>query len=94
VPVFQRVFGADDETLGTKRLSPGLVTGWNGSAFLHDASTLPGSSGSCLVDFESRRVIGLHFKGSYRDQRNQAIPVWRLREDPMLLAQGIGFGAE
>ena len=29
----------------------------------HDASTLGGNSGSCVVDLDSNQVIGLHFAG-------------------------------
>lgn len=90
-PVFSRVFGADDESLGTKRFSPGIVLGWlNSSVFTHDASTLPGSSGSCIVDFEDRRVVGLHFGGSYK-QQNYAVSIWKFRDDPVLKENGVLF---
>lgn len=89
--VFSRVFGADHESLGTKRFSPGIVLGWlNSNIFTHDASTLPGSSGSCIVDFEDRRVVGLHFGGSYRAQ-NYAVSVWKFRDDPVLKENGVLF---
>jgi endonuclease G len=85
------VFGADDSTLGTKRLSPGTMTGWDGEAkFRHDASTLPGSSGSCIVDFESREVVGLHFAGSYQLRKNFAVPLWKFQDD--LVNHGVIFG--
>lgn len=91
-PVFRRVFGADDASLGTKRFSPGLVLGWRDeNVFTHDASTLPGSSGSCIVDFEHRRVVGLHFGGRYNEQ-NYAVSVWKLRDDPVLKQNGVVFG--
>jgi endonuclease G len=89
--IFQRIFGADDSSLGTKRLSPGVVVDWDGDAFVHDASTLPGSSGSCIVDFESRRVVGVHFGGSYRDRKNFAIPLFRLAKDEHLAGCGVVF---
>jgi len=89
--IFQRIFGADDTSLGTKRLSPGTVVDWEGAALVHDASTLPGSSGSCIVDFESREVIGVHFSGSYKDRRNLAIPLFQLAADPQLLGFGVRF---
>jgi endonuclease G, mitochondrial len=91
-PVFQRIFGTDDETLGTKRFSPGVVIGWEQmNVFKHDASTLPGSSGSCIVDFEHRRVVGLHFGGAYKMERNFAVPLWKFREDPVLAGNGVNF---
>ena len=90
-PIFDRVFGTDD-SLGTKRFAPGTVMGWfNSNVFVHDASTLPGSSGSCIVDFENRRVVGLHYGGRYR-QENYAVSVWKFREDPVLKDHGVVFG--
>jgi len=89
--IFQRIFGADDSSLGTKRLSPGVVVDWDGEAFVHDASTLPGSSGSCIIDFESRKVVGVHFGGSYRDRKNLAIPLFRLAKDEHLAGCGVVF---
>ena len=91
VPVFRRVFGADEESLGMKRFSPGTVLRWrDDSVFLHDASTLPGSSGSCIVDFEDRRVVGLHFGGRYKEE-NYAVGVWKFRDDPILKDNGVLF---
>jgi V8-like Glu-specific endopeptidase len=91
-PIFRRVYGTDDATLGTKRLAPGLILGGNGDdEFLHDASTLPGSSGSCIVDFTNHRVIGLHYGGSFADERNYAVRLWRFCNDPLLVDNGIVF---
>ncbi|HVQ38257.1 MAG TPA: serine protease [Pyrinomonadaceae bacterium] len=90
--VFNRIFGTDDSTLGTKRFSPGVVLGWDSrNTFNHDASTLPGSSGSCIVDFEHRRVVGLHFAGHYRLKSNFAIPLWKFKDDPVLAGNGVTF---
>ena len=92
VPVFRRVFGADDESLGTKRLSPSIVLGWQSSnVFTHDASTLRGSSGSCIVDFEFQKVVGLHFGGWYKAEKNYAVSVWKFRDDPVLRDNGVLF---
>lgn len=91
VPVFRRVFGADDESLGTKRFSPGVVLDWHDAhVFTHDASTLPGSSGSCIVDFEQRRVVGLHFRGWFRTH-NRAVSLWKFRDDPVLRDNAVVF---
>ena len=59
---------------GVKRFSPGEIDRGMGSAadatgetvFAHDATTLGGNSGSCLVDFgnDGRLVVGLHFAGA------------------------------
>jgi V8-like Glu-specific endopeptidase len=57
----------------------------------HDASTLGGNSGSCVVDLDSNQVIGLHFAGRYM-QYNEAVALWRLADDPLLARAGVNFG--
>jgi V8-like Glu-specific endopeptidase len=49
--------------------------------FSHDASTLGGNSGSCVVDLsqDGLRVLGLHFGGAARAQ-NWAHAASRLSE--------------
>ena len=90
-PVFKRIFGADEKSLGTKRFSPGTVLEWGGANnFTHDASTLAGSSGSAIVDFEKKRVVGLHYAGFY-NSHNNAVPLWKFREDPVLAGNGVLF---
>jgi V8-like Glu-specific endopeptidase len=59
---------------GVKRFSPGEIERGMGSAadgtgetvFAHDATTLGGNSGSCVVDLgnDGRLVVGLHFAGA------------------------------
>lgn len=91
-PIFRRVFGTDEATLGLKRFSPGVVIGWSDSnVFKHDASTLPGSSGSCIVDFHDRRVVGLHFGGAYHLGSNFAVSLWKFKDDPVLAENGVHF---
>jgi S1-C subfamily serine protease len=83
-PVMARIFGIDAATLGTKRLSPGvLVEGEGEFEISHDASTLRGSSGSCIVDIRTKRVLAIHCGGRY-ETRNRAIPLWKLAGDPLL----------
>ena len=58
---------------GIKRFSPGLVRAratrpWYGKyptvdAIFHDATTLGGNSGSCIIDMNKGHIIGLHFGG-------------------------------
>lgn len=50
---------------GRKYLSPGIVEKLNGAiSFEHDAITLPGSSGSCVMRLaDGMPVCGLHFAG-------------------------------
>jgi hypothetical protein len=76
-----------------KRLQPGIITGVDAARIelTHDCSTLGGNSGSCLVDMERHEVLGLHFGGRYL-QDNYAIPLWQLRDDPLLVRAGVQFG--
>lgn len=103
---FPKFFGFGNE-FGIKRFSPGFVQAldkriWRGNAveiFLHDATTLSGSSGSCILDLETKTVVGVHFGGWPLHKRilgtpngdvlaqlfetNGAVPMWRLRNDPL-----------
>jgi hypothetical protein len=104
---FPKYFGFGDE-FGVKRFSPGFIRNiekrnWRSQdveVFLHDATTLSGSSGSCILDLKNMNVVGLHFGGwPMQRQRmeignkdviaqlfhaNGAIPLWTLRSDPLL----------
>ncbi|MCY7329018.1 MAG: serine protease, partial [Saprospiraceae bacterium] len=57
-----------------KRLSPGRIAGPHprGHIFMHDCTTLGGSSGSLIVDIASGEAIGLHFSGKFMEN-NYAI---------------------
>jgi len=57
----------------------------------HDASTLGGNSGSCVLDLDTHQVIGLHFAGIYMAY-NEAVALWRLVDDPLLTRGGVMFG--
>ena len=86
VEVLSTIFNS---RFGVKRLAPGEATsapgglandakGW---VYAHDASTLGGNSGSCVVDLTDNglKVIGLHFGGANRKQ-NWAHATSRLHE--------------
>ena len=74
---------------GVKRFSPGEIDRGLGSAadgtgeavFAHDATTLGGNSGSCVVDLgnDGQLVVGLHFAGVPR-QANYGHASARLRD--------------
>lgn len=79
---------------GEKYVSPGEVNqglgalagdprGWG---FSHDATTLPGNSGSCVISLEDRRIFGLHFGGAPL-QQNLAHAVSAVRD--AAIAEGI-----
>jgi hypothetical protein len=77
---FEAVFGpADAATTGVKRASPGRlqkapVPPDAGSADVkHDATTLPGSSGSPILDGRTGGLIGLHYRGDAGDSWNMMI---------------------
>jgi hypothetical protein len=63
---------------GVKKLAPGAAVAVPGElandskkwVFTHNASTLGGNSGSCIVDLgiDGARVIGIHFGGLARDE--------------------------
>jgi hypothetical protein len=75
-----------------KRLQPGKAVGYSTMyrAIEHDCCTLGGNSGSPLVDLETHRVIGLHFGGRY-GVSNYAVPLWMLRDDPLLKDGRLNF---
>jgi hypothetical protein len=69
------VFG---DAYGVKRVQPGLIRGLDTTdsrRFRHDCSTLGGSSGSCIVDYATGLVCGLHYSGIYK-VRNSAVALW------------------
>lgn len=79
------LFGTD---FGTKYFAPGEVAktpGWTGDpqswVFTHDATTLGGNSGSCIVGTQGQlRVVGLHFGGAWlRENYAHALPPLRGR---------------
>ncbi|MGK3961533.1 serine protease [Sorangium sp. So ce118] len=104
---FPKFFGFGNE-FGIKRFSPGYVRAEENRSWLeeivpvllHDASTLSGSSGSCIIALDTSTVIGLHFGGWPQDGRimshdgansvatlfadNGAVPLWALKDDPLL----------
>ncbi len=72
-PAFDSRNGLDDmrrlfqDIYDVKRLAPGKVSfpTPNEHYFVHDCTTLGGSSGSVVVDLASGQVVGLHFAGTF-----------------------------
>lgn len=111
---FPRLFGFGD-AFGVKRFSPGLLRAveqrlWRFhevDVALHDATTLSGSSGSCVFDLDSQVIYGLHFGGWPQDHKivtindqvsladlfeaNGAVPIWQLADDPILQSLQIAW---
>lgn len=86
----ERLFEA---IFNVKRLQPGQVMQvlMDKGVLLHDCSTLGGNSGSCVVDLDTNRVVGLHYAGFHR-QANLAVALWTLVDDPLLREAGVRFG--
>jgi V8-like Glu-specific endopeptidase len=86
----QRIFA---DIYDVKRLQPGTIRSFfvAGKTFTHDSSTLGGNSGSCVVDLESGKVIGLHFAGRYM-KGNSAVALWKLRKSALLRKANVNFG--
>lgn len=73
-----------------KRVAPGLLRGRNNSTLKHDASTLGGNSGSAIIEFDSHRVVGLHYSGRY-GTANYSVPLWHVKDDPFFKDNDIKF---
>jgi V8-like Glu-specific endopeptidase len=82
------VFGEAD---GTKRFSPGKATRLRPDerVFEHDCSTLSGNSGSCALDFDRGRALGLHYGGIKPDasgvmgESNLCVALAALHDHPL-----------
>lgn len=75
-----------------KRLAPGEIIGARaqGLQLTHDCSTLGGNSGSCVVDFSTHRVLGLHFSGTYLEE-NRAVSIAHLGDDPPISGRELNY---
>jgi endonuclease G, mitochondrial len=62
--VMSRIFS---DIFDVKRFAPGQVSFVDGSqqTFQHDCTTLGGNSGSPVINYESGKVVGLHFSGRF-----------------------------
>lgn len=87
-----------DGVYGVKRLQPGrmkaiaTVRSYNHAveAQTHDASTLGGDSGACVLDVTTGEVIGLHFGGRYA-VANFCVPTGALATDGRVIDAGVRF---
>lgn len=59
----------------------------------HDASTLGGNSGSCVLDVNSGEVVALHFAGRYKVS-NYAVPTYELSRDDRVVGESLEFGED
>ncbi|MGP6087272.1 trypsin-like peptidase domain-containing protein [Antarctobacter jejuensis] len=59
---------------------------------LHTCDTMPGNSGSPVIDASSRQVVGLHHAGSANNSVNYAIPMARILEQSKVLKASASGG--
>ncbi|MDC6366654.1 MULTISPECIES: DNA/RNA non-specific endonuclease [Flavobacteriaceae] len=84
-----------------KRLLPGKITGTRTirsydnvvQSLAHNSTTMPGASGSILVDLTTGDAVGLHFAGRYLDS-NFAVPTRQLASDSFVVDAGVNFDKE
>src|SRR5262249_29476549 len=82
------------DVYNVKRVQPGMLRG--GLAFRevqllqHDCSVLGRSAGACLFDLETHQVLGLQLTSRYLEN-STCIPLWVLRDDPLLQRAGVTF---
>jgi len=56
----------------------------------HDSSTLPGNSGSAVLDVATGDIVALHFAGEYL-KANYAVPSYELARDQRVVDAGVSF---
>jgi hypothetical protein len=82
------------DAYNVKRVQPGTLRGLlqfrDIQLLQHDCAMLGHSAGSCLIDLETHQVVGVHLTSRYLEM-GIAIPLWTLREDPMLVRAGVMF---
>jgi hypothetical protein len=82
------------DVYNVKRVMPGVLRGFlqfrDVQLVQHDCAVLGQSAGSCLVDLETQQVLGVHLSSRYLEP-GTAIPLWALRDDPLLQRCGVTF---
>ena len=99
-PQVAKLLFRDASSSGLKRVSPGqlvalvenLPIAANKPRESHDGSTLGGSSGSPVIDFDNHRVVALHYSGRY-GAANYAVPLWLVKDDPFFTDNGVTFAS-
>jgi hypothetical protein len=82
------------DTYNVKRVQPGVIRGtfrFNEVQLLqHDCGPLGQNAGACIVDLETHQAVGINLYGRYMET-STAIPLWVLREDPLVRRAGLTF---
>jgi len=77
-----------------KRVQPGKLRGTlqfrDIHLLQHDCGPLGHSAGAAIIDLETHQVLGMQLYSRYLDM-GTAIPLWVLRDDPLLREAGVTF---
>jgi glutamyl endopeptidase len=90
----------DATASGLKRVSPGQLVALVADLPIaagkpresHDGSTLGGSSGSPVIDFDNHWVVAIHYSGQY-GLANYAVPLWLVKDEPFFTDNGVTFAS-
>jgi hypothetical protein len=85
--IFRDVYDTKRAQLGTLR---GLLTFNEVQLLQHDCGMLGSCQGGPILDLETQQVLGMLVSGRYLD-RNMAVPLWVLQDDPLFRNCGITF---
>lgn len=89
--VISRIFR---DVYNVKRVQPGFLRGTmqfqNLQLLQHDCAPLGIQSGAPILDLETHQVVGMQLYNRYLEAAT-AIPLWVLREDPLLRRAGVIF---
>jgi len=84
------------DVYNVKRVQPGCLRNsfrFNEIELMrHDCAPLGQNPGGPILDLETHQVIGMQVSGRYMET-NTAIPMWALRDDPLLQKAGVTFAA-
>lgn len=75
--VMKKIFG---NKFSVKRFSTGKILSIDTCKIQHDCTTLPGSSGSVIIDVKTCTAIALHYSGEYMAENN-ALPIAPIVEE-------------
>jgi hypothetical protein len=82
------------DVYNVKRVQPGLLRGTmqfrDIQLLQHDCAPLGQSCGGAIIDLETQQVLGMQLYSRYLEC-GTAIPLWVLREDPLLRRAGVTF---
>lgn len=76
-----------EDIYDVKRLAPGEISRFNQGKIFHDCSTLPGNSGSAVINLETGALVGLHYYGDIDDNIALDIDLIRDTIEPYLSSQ-------